>query len=379
MQAIQHENSWRDKAQHTWDAELHTSKHRHRNRNLYLQRTQTCLSSLVGTKRRNFETQRYTNCYHIHRPEWRVKGSENDALAQQAKTWWDTESWASRCNESGNSKEDEKILQILEQTTKCDGKRYKVGLVFSGKKWHLLSEQFLFYKKPVDFVGVYPWNEIGVEEALSRLLRSRGWKRIRQNPEARRYRSYKFGKTLVCTTSLSSKSEQSRKSEASVQRSLWIQWIFTQRQPLQDWTYCRFWLECSSGFENTRLPLTLKWCCSKRYYRKIVTCSNFYDETIRMTLIRCMSMEHMASEQNVYQLGLIMLWNKRQKSVLSAEQAIGNYKSLWAISAKRQNGLATAGKLKRLSTQQTCHRLLVKSLKQSGLHRPHCEHNGTLT
>ena len=89
------------------------------------------------------------NCYHIHQPEeykscangepWAVKtklgwtascvtASEGDALAEQIKTWWHIEPYASRCDVSGRSKEDEKALQMLEQTTKFDGERYEVGL-----------------------------------------------------------------------------------------------------------------------------------------------------------------------------------------------------------------------------------------------------------
>ena len=105
------------------------------------------------------------NCYPIHRPEefksgtngepWAVKtklgwtlcgpppqqeavqmtascvtASEDVALAEQIKTWWDIESYASRCYVSGRSKEDEKALQMLEQTTTFDGKRYEVRLLW---------------------------------------------------------------------------------------------------------------------------------------------------------------------------------------------------------------------------------------------------------
>ena len=58
-----------------------------------------------------------------------VTASEDDALAEQLKTWWDIESYASRCDVSGRSKEDEKALQMLEQTTKFDDERYEVGLL----------------------------------------------------------------------------------------------------------------------------------------------------------------------------------------------------------------------------------------------------------
>ena len=104
------------------------------------------------------------NGYHIHRPEeykscangepWAVKtklgwtscgplpqqkavqmtasgvtASEDDALAEQINTWWNIESYASRCDVSGRSKEDGEALQLLEQTTKLDGERYQVVLL----------------------------------------------------------------------------------------------------------------------------------------------------------------------------------------------------------------------------------------------------------
>ena len=59
-----------------------------------------------------------------------VTASEDDALGEQIKTWWDIESYASRCDVSGRSKEDEKTLQMIEQTTKFDGERYEVGLLW---------------------------------------------------------------------------------------------------------------------------------------------------------------------------------------------------------------------------------------------------------
>ena len=96
------------------------------------------------------------NCYHIYRPveyksctngePWAVKTklgwtlcgplprqkavqmTEDDLLAEQIKTWWDIESYASRCDVSGRSKDDEKVLLMLEQTTKFHGERYEVGL-----------------------------------------------------------------------------------------------------------------------------------------------------------------------------------------------------------------------------------------------------------
>ena len=53
-----------------------------------------------------------------------VTAPEDEALAEQIKTWWDIESYASDCDVSGRSKEDEKALQMLEQNTKFDDERY---------------------------------------------------------------------------------------------------------------------------------------------------------------------------------------------------------------------------------------------------------------
>ena len=69
-----------------------------------------------------------------------VTVSEDDALAEQIKTWWDIESYAYRCDVSGRSKEDEKALQMLEQTTKIDGERYEVGLLWKRSDSFLLND-----------------------------------------------------------------------------------------------------------------------------------------------------------------------------------------------------------------------------------------------
>ena len=46
--------------------------------------------------------------------------AEQDPLADQVKTWWSMESYASNCSSSAMSK----ALEMLKATTKFDGERY---------------------------------------------------------------------------------------------------------------------------------------------------------------------------------------------------------------------------------------------------------------
>ena len=54
-------NSWQGKERHTPHDGLHAPKHRRRIKDLQLSGAQACLSSFVGSKRRNIETQRCKN------------------------------------------------------------------------------------------------------------------------------------------------------------------------------------------------------------------------------------------------------------------------------------------------------------------------------
>ena len=103
------------------------------------------------------------DCYHLHRaidysvetpspgqcernwdgcsvdtyPNKSLVAAEVDPLADQVKSWWSMELYASNCSVSGRSKEDNKALEMLKTTTKFDGERYEVGLLWKNSKPHL--------------------------------------------------------------------------------------------------------------------------------------------------------------------------------------------------------------------------------------------------
>ncbi len=54
-----------------------------------------------------------------------------DPLAEQLKSWWSMESYSTQCDVSGRSKDDQRALQILQETTKHSGERYEVGLLWA--------------------------------------------------------------------------------------------------------------------------------------------------------------------------------------------------------------------------------------------------------
>ena len=105
------------------------------------------------------------NCYNIHHPfefkksedktvPWAVKSKigwalsgplpakqaatlattatsiADDKLANQLSKWWDIESYASHCNLTGHSKEEQQAIKTLEQTTRFNGERYEVGFLW---------------------------------------------------------------------------------------------------------------------------------------------------------------------------------------------------------------------------------------------------------
>ena len=54
----------------------------------------------------------------------------DDTLAKQLSKWWDIESYASNCDVIRHSKEEQRAIKTLEQTTRFNGERYEVGLLW---------------------------------------------------------------------------------------------------------------------------------------------------------------------------------------------------------------------------------------------------------
>ena len=54
----------------------------------------------------------------------------DDKLANQLSKWWDIESYASNCDVTEHSEEEQRAIKTLEQTTRFNGERYEVGLLW---------------------------------------------------------------------------------------------------------------------------------------------------------------------------------------------------------------------------------------------------------
>ena len=57
-----------------------------------------------------------------------------DKLAGQLSKWWDIESYASNCDVTGHSNEEQRAIKTLEQTTRYTGERYEAGLLWREKE-----------------------------------------------------------------------------------------------------------------------------------------------------------------------------------------------------------------------------------------------------
>ena len=80
----------------------------------------------------------------------------SDPQANQMKKWWDMETYASVCDVSGRSKEEKRALSILERTTKHNGERYQVGLIWADdnpdlpNNYYSAYQQFLLMEKRLE-------------------------------------------------------------------------------------------------------------------------------------------------------------------------------------------------------------------------------------
>ena len=63
----------------------------------------------------------------------------DDKPANQLSKWWDIESYASNCDVTGHSKEEQRAIQTLEQTTRFIGERYEIGLLWREDEVKLLE------------------------------------------------------------------------------------------------------------------------------------------------------------------------------------------------------------------------------------------------
>ena len=67
----------------------------------------------------------------------------SDPLSEQMKKWWDKETYSTVCNVTGKSKEEKRALSIMEKTTKHNGERYEVGLLWAEDEPSLPNNYFL--------------------------------------------------------------------------------------------------------------------------------------------------------------------------------------------------------------------------------------------
>ena len=80
----------------------------------------------------------------------------SDPLADQLRKWWDMETYSSVCNVTGKSKEEKRALSILEKSTKHNGERYEVGLLWADDEpnlpnnYYSAHQQFMSLEKRLD-------------------------------------------------------------------------------------------------------------------------------------------------------------------------------------------------------------------------------------
>ena len=71
----------------------------------------------------------------------------SNQLANQMKKWWDMDTYASVCDVSGRSKEQKRALSLLERTTKHNGERYEVSLMWADDNHDLPNNFYSAYQQ----------------------------------------------------------------------------------------------------------------------------------------------------------------------------------------------------------------------------------------
>ena len=106
--------------------------------------------------------------------------AEVDTLAQQVKTWWGIELYASNCCVSGRSKEDDKAVGMLKATTKFEGEKYEFGLLWKtqNRTFQTITAQHWVKWSPLSTVRkkIHKWGN-----GARRLLMWLCWKEVREN------------------------------------------------------------------------------------------------------------------------------------------------------------------------------------------------------
>ena len=84
----------------------------------------------------------------------------SDPLSEQMKKWWDMQTYSSVCNVTGKSKEEKRALSLLEKTTRHNGQRYEIGILWAEDELSLPNNYVSAYQQ---FLSMEKWLEKDVE------------------------------------------------------------------------------------------------------------------------------------------------------------------------------------------------------------------------
>ena len=103
----------------------------------------------------------------------------DDKLANQLSKWWDIESYASNCDVTGHSKEEQRAIKTLKQTTQFNGERYEVGRTSVARGRSEVTKQLLLCNGATQVLRTTPTERRGAKEALPKNHRHRCQRWIR--------------------------------------------------------------------------------------------------------------------------------------------------------------------------------------------------------